>query len=502
MVSGGRRSRWVLPLAGAAAVAVAVAGTVVWLGRGTEHTTAGPLGEELVVPGSVSGVGWTWQPPEGSRFYRLYRGVAGVVAALDDGVVAVHGGTGEELWRFRRPGGVVASGVTPDGEAVVVAFREERPWRAGGRMLVLDAATGEIRHDHEFPLSGEGGAGRPAEELAALPEVRLLTSAVRVQPDSTDLVGYALESNEEVWRFSVPSGCTHGPATSAGDGWGALFHPDLVVVPLVCVPGVDDVGEIGPGTDPDTSSLVVALDAGTGREVWRYENTEDAGDTSPDLRASVDGTVLTIAEQFTEDTEYPLSGDGRILDLATGEVLVASVREVADGRDVFQVDGMARTLTYAGVLGEGEDATVEYGRLSFDGEVLASAVLPEGVAGRGRGYYGPIRNNFDHRTTAAVLEDGIVLLTCDRKCREGDARIQGTVLPWDGSGPEENVPLTDHLDPWKPFESDVQLPVPGAVVVYQADHDPEAFLPRADESLSVSDTFVFPDNPVTVVGLV
>ncbi len=128
---GGRRSRWVPPLVGTTVVAVAALGAVVWLGRSTEHTTAAPLEEELVVPGSVSGVGWTWQSPEGARLYRVYRGVAGMVAALDDGVVAVHGGTGEELWRFRRPGGVVASGVTPDGEAVVVAFREERLWGPG-----------------------------------------------------------------------------------------------------------------------------------------------------------------------------------------------------------------------------------------------------------------------------------------------------------------------------------------------------------------------------------
>lgn len=368
-------------------------------------------------------------------------------------------------------------------------------------MLVLDAATGEIRHDHEFPLTGEERDSY-VDETAALPEVRLLTSAVRVQPDSTDLVGYALESNEEVWRFSVPSGCTHGPATSTGDGWGALFHPDLVVVPLVCVPGVDDVGEIGPGTDPDTSSLLVALDAGTGREVWRYENTEDAGDTSPDLRASVDGTVLTIAEQNLNGTDYPLPGDGRILDLATGEVLVASVDEVADGRDVFQVDGTARTLTYASVSGEGEDATVEYGRLSFDGEVLASAVLPEGVARRGRGYYGQIRNNFDHRTTAAVLEDGIVLLTCDRECGTGGGseaeRIDAVLLPGDGSGPEESIPLNGLLDPQMSIRTDAQIPVPGAVVVHQTDYGLE-MLPAGVGEMS---PYVFPETSEAVVGLV
>ncbi len=151
---------------------------------------------------------------------------------------------------------------------------------------------------------------------------------------------------------------------------GALFHPDLVVVPLVCVPGVDDVGEIGPGTDPDTSSLVVALDAGTGREVWRYENTEDAGDTSPDLRASVDGTVLTIAEQNLNGTDYPLPGDGRILDLATGEETpiaepdpspeqLGFVAPLPDGSSVRQYavlgpDGLPDAAAVVHVSAEGE----------------------------------------------------------------------------------------------------------------------------------------------------
>ncbi|MEY9214365.1 PQQ-binding-like beta-propeller repeat protein [Thermobifida halotolerans] len=500
-MSGGRRSRWVWPVAGVAAVAVTALGAVVWLGRDVEHTTAGPLGEELAVPASVSEVGWTWRPPEDARVYRVYRGTAGMVVALDDGVVAVHGRTGEELWRYRRTDGVVASGVTPDGSSVVVAFRVGGSSGSEGRLLVLDAATGEVRHRHEFSLSG-GERGSTAEELAALPEVRMLTSSVRVVPDGTDLVGYALESNEEVWRFAAPPECGHGPATSAGDGWGTLFHSEVVVVPLVCVPGVDDIDEVEPNTDPDTASLVVALDAETGREVWRHENTGDAGDTSPDLRASVDGTALTIAERFTDDMEYALSGDRRVLDIETGEVLVESVEEVAGKRDVFQVDGAAGTLTYSLTSGQGEDAAVEYGQLSFDGDVLATAVLPEDAVGRGRGFYGPIRNNFDHRTTAAVLEDGITVLTCDRECRTADdpeaVRIQGMMLPWDGSSPEGGIPLGDHLDPWNPSRTDVQVPVPGAVVVYQTDYGLEMLLTGVGER----SPHTFPDTSEAIVGLV
>src|SRR5690606_41418535 len=82
-------------------------------------------------------------------------------------------------------------------------------------MLVLDAATGEIRHDHEFPLTGEE-RGSYVDETAALPEVRLLTSAVRVQPDGTDLVGYALESSEEGGRVGGPVGWWRGAGTGQG----------------------------------------------------------------------------------------------------------------------------------------------------------------------------------------------------------------------------------------------------------------------------------------------
>jgi hypothetical protein len=129
-------------------------------------------------------------------------------------------------------------------------------------------------------------------------------------------------------------------------------------------------------------------------------------------------------------------------------------------------------------------------------------VLPEGVARRGRGYYGQIRNNFDHRTTAAVLEDGIVLLTCDRECGTGGGseaeRIDAVLLPGDGSGPEESIPLNGLLDPQMSIRTDAQIPVPGAVVVHQTDYGLE-MLPAGVGEMS---PYVFPETSEAVVGLV
>ncbi|RKS06279.1 hypothetical protein DFP74_1907 [Nocardiopsis sp. Huas11] len=83
----------------------------------------------------ASEVAWEWEAPEESLLRNVLAGSAGAVMVLGDGVVALDGATGEELWHYRKPDASVASAATtPDGSASRRLSGREREGPRRGRV--------------------------------------------------------------------------------------------------------------------------------------------------------------------------------------------------------------------------------------------------------------------------------------------------------------------------------------------------------------------------------
>lgn len=131
---------------------LALVATVSWYRDrvGLVHETAGEHpGAPAEHPTSVHEHGWSWSPPGDVDVIDLVRGTHGPVAVLADGLVALDGTTGRELWTYREMG---VSAPDPDvfagpgwgvlGEHAYF-LRPPGPDAPGG-FLALDTATGEI----------------------------------------------------------------------------------------------------------------------------------------------------------------------------------------------------------------------------------------------------------------------------------------------------------------------------------------------------------------------
>ncbi|QRN79534.1 MAG: hypothetical protein JK586_14895, partial [Nocardiopsis sp. BM-2018] len=101
---GKPRGLWWVGAPAGALVVVLVAGLVAPLSeyRPVTHTFLSEApGEPAPVPTDVSEVGWTWTAPENTEVVRVDAGSHGPVVVLRDGLIALDGRTGDELWTHR-----------------------------------------------------------------------------------------------------------------------------------------------------------------------------------------------------------------------------------------------------------------------------------------------------------------------------------------------------------------------------------------------------------------
>lgn len=247
---------------------------------------------------------WSWSPARGGRIVSVVPTPSVGLVLLTDGAVGLDPLTGQEVWSYRNPAmraddhGYTSSWVDPSGERVHLAFGLDR--RHDGR-VVLDTATGEAVQVEYFRVWK-----RAFEED---PKHRVRTDTGSLRPGDGE-VRHDSRDAEHAWEYSVEERCHPG----RGDRWPDHAEPvgETVVVTLVC--GYEG----GPPRDLDRVDLdgrIVALDLGTGREIWRVrtahvQSDEEHGLLGPrDVRVSADGSAV-----------YTPEGDV-VVALATGEVL-------------------------------------------------------------------------------------------------------------------------------------------------------------------------------------
>ncbi|WP_152487014.1 outer membrane protein assembly factor BamB family protein [Nocardiopsis halotolerans] len=221
------------------------------------HQVSNSPTERIPVPENITRVGWEWEAAENSSITDTHSFKGGVVVSLNDGVVALQGDTGEEIWHYRRPGQKLnSSGVTPDGSLVVLTYSQENSNSLD--LLVLESSTGEINSDRTAVI--DESSRETHTLLAAMPHLTdfgLLTNTNRVSYSHSSEEGLRLRSfdlttGEEAWEMS---NIASKPSFSPGP---FITSEETVVL-------------VGTSETPEPTATLIGVDAMSGEELWREE---------------------------------------------------------------------------------------------------------------------------------------------------------------------------------------------------------------------------------------
>jgi outer membrane protein assembly factor BamB len=195
--------------------------------------------------------------------------VGDLVLILDgSGVIARDARDGGLSWSLDLPGGVGADLATADETVYVSAHDRGEPI-----LLALDATDGEQLWQEAVEVVIVTG-----EEMVLSEELVLLSNA-------DEVVAFARDDGDEVWRYTIANQTYHPPATGEG----------VVIV-------------------VDREGLIIALDDETGEELWSIDSQEFIGD----------------AALVGEELAYVPTGGGLLaVDLESGEVAWTVAPEVA-----------------------------------------------------------------------------------------------------------------------------------------------------------------------------
>ncbi|WP_211714326.1 PQQ-binding-like beta-propeller repeat protein [Nocardiopsis sp. MG754419] len=435
-------------------------------------------------PVGPPGHGWSWSPPADTTVIDLVRGTHGPVALLADGLVALDGSTGRELWTYRDltapaldPQAPVASGGGVLGERA--SFLRPPEGDDPGRFVSLDAATGTIVGEwevHADDLAGGWNVFTPRVYLHSLTPGEAGALPADLAAGSTDrgvVLARAPQDGEDLWAFRPPwptevcatqgEPLIHSGQDTGVSGWVVLVH--------ACI-GEDELAELSLGEFPDDplvfagraetlTANVTALDPYTGRVLWADTRpVTDAADTvtlrwldrsppipgeppallaeavpeplTPFVVEPVEGRRFVFPEEAVDEAWSPVDPGVRILRADTSGLVVA-----VDRVDEAYVP----------------DAEWAFDALSVDpeGAVEASVTVDEeGVTEA-------------HLAHAVALEQTLLLPTLDTE--EGRARVY--TAPLDGG--EEGGAWTVSLPTSRADAEHRLLAVPGAVVSHLTD---------------------------------
>lgn len=427
------------------------------------------------LPTEVSDVVWQWQVSDEDTGVDVLPGPFGPLAVLEDGVVALNGTTGEEVWGYRvqerEDTDHVTVGLTPDEERVLVMRTERSGAETSVETVVVDSRTGEVaeRHSHELPVE----VVEEADVREAIPDARNVSDHTWVEPTEEGFAAREIASGEVAWEFEPEEPCSMVAAVASATFHGASVGVtgDTYLVPLLCEAEVSAEAH-GDATAP---GVLLALDAATGEERWAKSHEvlltpsshSDPGNFALYFNTSVD------QGSFVARTE-----EGRtVFDVASGEVVY---EDIAD----FYPEG--GSLEYLFHLSEEVVGTlVDSGRNAHplrlrmtdvpDGETLTEVELPEDYYARRNPSYFSLRPA-DLGSGSVALEEGLLLSGCDYDCPTiggtSEREILALFIPWGEVGVESKIELPGFTSL---ASREIFLPVPGAVVAYQLTSGTETY---------------------------
>ncbi len=398
------------------------------------------------IPESVSGVGWTWEAPRGEYVREAVAAGPGVMVRIGDGVVAVDGRTGEQLWHYRRPGAETGQLFTAvDGSTVMVTFQDVHAGSDhAARLVALDAHTGRVRAEDVR----RSGAHNEVRRMDLFHD-----GYVTYDDEEGAVVGLDPESFAQMWRFQSPEACVI-PGTDSRAG-----AADVATVAYECA-----------GPDGEGSELVlVGLDPAYGSQVWRYETTTNRSLTEIDdygygveVRTGVDGVAVALAWRTLDDDR-----ETAVLDQADGTVITDGLageslwHERGFRKDLLQPNSPFRADGYV-TSSPTSESPVEFTWNPFDGGQPQRTAPVE--IGEGSSFLLP----------GAALTDLLVTTEPVSLTEEPSGELTAHVavhgVPWDGGEPWElgvEFEVSEHAVSLGWPDSTPLLRVPGALVIVQ-----------------------------------
>ncbi|MEV2274710.1 hypothetical protein AB0I72_03905 [Nocardiopsis sp. NPDC049922] len=426
-----------------------------------EHTVADAAGEPAPVPATVTRVGWSWQPEH--PVMGVERGPLGPIVRYADGFVALDGATGEELWTYRRPHArQVRTGlfVGSSEYAYLLHVAEPGPEPETQSMVVLNTANGRIVREALLPPLGDEDQ----------PQRRYLTPEVRVSVLNEDgeqlVVAHSTRSTERLWEFPLAD-TPQGRVCLWARNDGIRGYADRVLIARLCldepdVPGssVEDTLTAIENVPDDAVESVIALDSGTGQQVWRRDWAPE------DLRLG-DPPVVSAPAAGSAGAAVVITSGGTFA-VADGEPVTSGPDAAAEADDhVLDLD-----TAHAVVVREyGDDDPATLLRTDAEGVVLGRTRVDRDM-------------RFWWDLAHAAVLDGAVVTPYTSHNADGRASRELALVSLDGEqGRWEGIDLGGELLPelteaWQtPVEHRV-LAVPGAVVSYIDDSNEPGFDPE------------------------
>lgn len=337
-----------------------------------DHVVYQGSAEPLEVPQNLTSVGWDWEAPEETDIVDVRPFPLGVVVTVSDGVVALQGDTGEELWRYRRVGEAVTdANVTTSGERVALAYPvdvEDEAAVAPNEVVLLDSATGEELGSHTEDFTAEAALPTNVTTLSPMPEhLGLLSDSSRIvyrklDDQRTGVYSLDLETGDESWSLTDLQG--EGQA-------GRDFHPKGVVASgdTIILSGnfmdedIDSLPEIS--EEQEHTVVLLGLDADSGEELWRHELDMDAPIDLHPVRLGVQLTSGAVIAEARGVDEW-------ILDPASGERLTEE--GFFSEREVDVIGALENSVVTEQWLVDDEE--FEYSYTDFSGDVHTTFRTP------------------------------------------------------------------------------------------------------------------------------
>ncbi|GAB3472709.1 PQQ-binding-like beta-propeller repeat protein [Nocardiopsis coralliicola] len=380
------------------------------------------------VPDQVSGAAWSWTVPSGEQVIDAAVAGPGMVVRTARGVYGIDTGNGTQVWHYRRPGaetGVLRA--SADGSGAVATFATTgAAWHGIEQAVVFDAFTGAVKHEY-----GRSAGGPPVARTDPLLSVAGTQLILPGEPGERHVFSAADGS----WRFIPPADCWRaegsepGYAAAGGTVVTALFCGDTDALTAAAE---------GEGEPVAATLRVLALDAATGREEWRHEESADvSGLPVAEPAVSADGAAVAIdlTAAAGDSSAAPL-----VLDAATGSALdhapglpqerTAGRAGLAPVPPPFTADAFLDIRPVSGGAAEGHT----FSRIplsSGESDRYAPPItIPADGCDAGAGQRPP---------PARMLEDALLTLCWDAYPTDDAARdaVQATVTatPWEGGDP-------------------------------------------------------------------
>lgn len=440
-----------------------------------ENFVADTAVEAHPVPTEVDDVVWQWQVSEGDKGVDVLSGPFGPLAVLEDGVVALDGASGEEVWGYRveesEDADSVSVGLTPDEERVLVVRTEHSGMEASVETVVVDSRTGDVVERYSYDIPAE--VMEEIDVSEAIPDARNVSDHTWISPTENGFAAQDIASGEVAWEFEPDAGCSMVAAAASANfhGAGVGVTGDTYLVPLLC----GEEAAPNDGGDATAPGVLLALDAATGEEKW--EEAQEVLLTMSRYSGSRN-FVLDFSSSVDQESLFARTEEGRtVFDLENGEVIYEDIT------DFYPEGGSLEYLFHLseGVIGTLVDTEREARPLRLrmtdlpGGETIDEIEVPGNYDVQDKPSYFSLRPA-DIGDDAIALDEGLVIAVCDDDCpssgENSEREILALFVPW-GEGEEESIIELPEFN--SSGYKNMFVPVPGAVVAYQLTAGSEVF---------------------------